>query len=97
MPSMRKLPFIPWDLDDSDMRLFYGSGCEPLTPADIAEVVVFTATRRENLVIADTLLFPNHQVRVMHDTIELRIPGTDISCFLLRRKASALIMHRKSN
>ncbi|KAL9096274.1 MAG: hypothetical protein Q9163_006447 [Psora crenata] len=36
-------------------------GCEPLTPDDIAEVVVFNAGRRENVVIADTLIFPNHQ------------------------------------
>lgn len=39
-------------------------GCEPLTPDDIAEVVVFSAGRRENVVIADTLIFPNHQVSV---------------------------------
>ena len=38
------------------------SGCEPLTPDDIAEVVVFNASRRENVVIADTLIFPSHQV-----------------------------------
>lgn len=38
-------------------------GVEPLTPEDIAEVVVFAATRRENVVIADTLVFPSHQVR----------------------------------
>lgn len=38
-------------------------GVEPLTPDDIAEVVVFAATRRENVVIADTLVFPSHQVR----------------------------------
>jgi 3-hydroxy acid dehydrogenase/malonic semialdehyde reductase len=37
-------------------------GVEPLTPDDIAEVVVFTAGRRENVVVADTLIFPNHQV-----------------------------------
>ncbi|GAB7343221.1 hypothetical protein MBLNU457_1285t1 [Dothideomycetes sp. NU457] len=37
------------------------AGCEPLTPDDIAEVVVFTAGRRENVVIADTLIYPNHQ------------------------------------
>lgn len=37
-------------------------GCEPLTPDDIAEIVVFTAGRRENVVVADTLVFPNHQV-----------------------------------
>jgi short-subunit dehydrogenase len=38
-------------------------GVEPLTPDDIAEVVVFAAGRRENVVLADTLVFPNHQVR----------------------------------
>ncbi|CAM1511072.1 Fc.00g085850.m01.CDS01 [Cosmosporella sp. VM-42] len=37
------------------------AGCEPLTPNDIAEIIVFNATRRENVVIADTLVFPNHQ------------------------------------
>ncbi|KAK6438277.1 hypothetical protein LTR95_005528 [Oleoguttula sp. CCFEE 5521] len=36
-------------------------GCEPLTPLDIAEVVVFAAGRRENVVLADALVFPNHQ------------------------------------
>ena len=39
-------------------------GCEPLTPEDIAEVVVFAAGRRENVVLADTLIFPSHQVGV---------------------------------
>ncbi|KAI9752961.1 MAG: hypothetical protein M4579_005392 [Chaenotheca gracillima] len=44
------------------------ANCEPLTPEDIAEVVVFTAGRRENVVIADTLIFPSHQAAatVMH-------------------------------
>ncbi|KAI0188340.1 hypothetical protein EV127DRAFT_409684 [Xylaria flabelliformis] len=44
------------------------SGCDPLTPDDIAEVVVFVAGRRENVVVADTLIFPNHQAAagVMH-------------------------------
>lgn len=37
-------------------------GCEPLTPDDVAEVIVFAAGRRENVVVADTLLFPSHQV-----------------------------------
>jgi 3-hydroxy acid dehydrogenase/malonic semialdehyde reductase len=37
-------------------------GVEPLTGDDIAEVVVFAASRRENVVIADTLVFPSHQV-----------------------------------
>ncbi|KAI2640692.1 hypothetical protein GGS26DRAFT_580204 [Hypomontagnella submonticulosa] len=44
------------------------AGCEPLTPDDIAEVVVFVAGRRENVVVADTLVFPNHQAGagIMH-------------------------------
>lgn len=37
------------------------AGCDPLTPQDIAEIVVFAASRRENVVIADTLVFPSHQ------------------------------------
>ena len=44
------------------IKLTSYSDCEPLTPDDIAEVVVFTAGRRENVVVADTLVFPNHQV-----------------------------------
>ncbi|CAC9889868.1 unnamed protein product [Aureobasidium pullulans] len=40
-------------------------GCEPLTPDDIAEVVVFAAGRRENVVLADSLIFPNHQVSLL--------------------------------
>jgi 3-hydroxy acid dehydrogenase / malonic semialdehyde reductase len=36
-------------------------GCEPLTPDDVAEIVVFAAGRRENVVLAETLVFPNHQ------------------------------------
>ncbi|KAJ5722699.1 NAD(P)-binding protein [Penicillium malachiteum] len=36
-------------------------GCEPLTGDDIAEVIVFAAGRRENVVIADTLIYPSHQ------------------------------------
>jgi 3-hydroxy acid dehydrogenase/malonic semialdehyde reductase len=37
------------------------AGVDPLTPDDIAEVVVFVAGRRENVVVADTLIYPNHQ------------------------------------
>ena len=42
--------------------LTYCRGVEALTGDDIAEVVVFAAGRRENVVIADTLVFPSHQV-----------------------------------
>ncbi|KAF2261365.1 NAD(P)-binding protein [Lojkania enalia] len=53
---------------DKDKAKKVYEGVEPLTPDDIAEVVVFTAGRRENVVIADTLIFPNHQAAatVMH-------------------------------
>jgi 3-hydroxy acid dehydrogenase/malonic semialdehyde reductase len=57
-------------------------GCEPLTPDDIAEVVVFAAGRRENVVVADTLIFPNHQVS--RDTLSLLlplIPSFPLLCF----------------
>ncbi|RMJ25129.1 Dehydrogenase [Aspergillus sp. HF37] len=37
------------------------ANCDPLTGDDIAEVVVFAAGRPENVVIADTLIFPSHQ------------------------------------
>ncbi|PHH75380.1 hypothetical protein CDD82_4465 [Ophiocordyceps australis] len=53
---------------DKDKAKAVYAGCEPLTPDDIAEVVVFAATRRENVVVADTLVFPNHQASalIMH-------------------------------
>lgn len=37
-------------------------GIEPLTPDDVAELVVFAAGRRENVVIADTAILANYQV-----------------------------------
>ncbi|ODA80542.1 hypothetical protein RJ55_03501 [Drechmeria coniospora] len=46
--------------DKSKAQAVY-AGCDPLTPDDVAEVIVFAATRRENVVVADTLLYPNHQ------------------------------------
>jgi hypothetical protein len=46
-----------------------GSGCDPLTPDDIAEIIVFAATRKENVVLADSLVFPNHQVSPHHSHV----------------------------
>jgi 3-hydroxy acid dehydrogenase/malonic semialdehyde reductase len=46
------------------MALIWRSGCDPLTPDDVAEVIVFAVGRRENVVVADTLMFPSHQVRL---------------------------------
>ncbi|OAQ96551.1 hypothetical protein LLEC1_02350 [Akanthomyces lecanii] len=37
------------------------AGMEPLTPQDIAEVIVFNVTRRQNVVVADSLIFPTVQ------------------------------------
>lgn len=62
-------------------------GVDPLTPDDIAEVIVFTAGRRENVVIADTLIFPNHQVRSSCSAVAN--PLTSV-------QAAATVMHRKS-
>lgn len=50
---------------DKDKAKKVYEGVEPLTPDDIAEVVVFAAGRRENVVLADALIFPNHQVRTL--------------------------------
>ena len=36
-------------------------GREPLTARDVAETVVFVASRRQNSVIADMLILPKHQ------------------------------------
>lgn len=43
-------------------------GVEPLTPQDIAEIIVFGVSRPENVVLAETLVFPSHQAGagVMH-------------------------------
>jgi 3-hydroxy acid dehydrogenase/malonic semialdehyde reductase len=42
------------------------SGCDPLTPDDVAEVIVFAASRRENVVVADVLMFPTNQASATH-------------------------------
>ena len=41
-------------------------GTEPLVAQDIAEVITFNLTRRENCVIAETLVFPSHQALASH-------------------------------
>ncbi|CAK7243228.1 MAG: hypothetical protein STHCBS139747_004740 [Sporothrix thermara] len=37
------------------------AGCTPLTGDDIAEIIVFATTRPENVVMANSLIFPQHQ------------------------------------
>lgn len=77
MPFMRKTispsPLLYFSYMDPDIFI---SGCDPLTPDDIAEIVVFSATRRENVVLAESLVYPNHQVKCptrLTTTIILRI------------------------
>lgn len=41
-------------------------GTEPLVAEDIAEVIVFGVSRRSNTVVAETLVFPNHQAGAWH-------------------------------
>lgn len=56
------------DCDLGRCGLTRNRGCEPLTGDDIAEIIVFAAGRRENVVLADSLIFPNHQASatIMH-------------------------------
>jgi len=64
MRFMRKTIFCPHHpFRVPPLKLTIISNCEPLTPEDIAEIIVFAAGRRENVVLADTLVYPNHQVR----------------------------------
>ncbi|TPX15063.1 uncharacterized protein E0L32_004893 [Thyridium curvatum] len=58
--QMQEFSVVRFYGDKSKADAVY-AGCDPLTPDDIAEVIVFAATRRENVVIADTLIFPQHQ------------------------------------
>lgn len=67
MPLMRE--FEAWSTKSwwlsnsiSQMLTLNNSGMEPLTPQDIAEVIVFNVTRRQNVVVADSLIFPTSQV-----------------------------------
>lgn len=68
------------------------SGCDPLTPDDIAEIVVFSATRPENVVLAESLVYPNHQASSLSALLLLLFY---VSWLLTSLKASALIMHRR--
>lgn len=43
-------------------------GVEPLTPEDVAELVVFATSRKENVVTADFTILPNHQVSPLEFT-----------------------------
>jgi hypothetical protein len=65
----------------------FHSGVEPLTPEDIAEIIVFAAGRRQNVVLADSLVFPSHQVWSSSANLTL-YPLTS-------HKASATFVHRK--
>jgi hypothetical protein len=66
-----------------------------LTPDDIAEVIVFAAGRRENVVLADSLIFPNHQVGLI--SLSFKYMETDqsrllpLSCTRSNRYADGMV------
>lgn len=41
-------------------------GTEPLGPEDIAEIIVFLCSRKENTVMAQTVVYPQHQASPTH-------------------------------
>lgn len=46
--------------DEEKAKLVY-KGLVPLSPDDIAEAIIFTATRNDNFVVAEMVLFPKAQ------------------------------------
>lgn len=46
--------------DEEKAKIVY-KGLKPLTPDDIAEAIIFTATRNDNFVVAEMVLFPKAQ------------------------------------
>src|SRR5690242_7328177 len=76
---------------DKDKAKKVYEGVEPLTGDDIAEVVVFAAARRENVVIADTLVFPNHQVSQSSDNMRCGL----VSDMRYRRRRRLCIESRR--
>jgi hypothetical protein len=57
------------------------SGREPLTAKDVAEIVVFAASRRQNTVVADVLVLPKHQVRLVSGPNCLNMMPTDLQAY----------------
>lgn len=51
---------------DADAAEKTYDGTTPLTAEDIAEIIVFGCSRRQNTVIAETLVFPSHQASASH-------------------------------
>ena len=70
-------------------------GVTPLTPDDIAETIVFAAGRPENVVIADLLVFPNHQVSFFLRCMMCPIGRVrEADCAHRRRRQSCTGSHR---
>lgn len=107
MLYMRKLPLILFPLFyiisvftaflNSKQFSTQNSGCEPLTPDDIAEIIVFMASRRQNVVVADTLVFPNHQVRQPPSSPAPSYHADGIVKWLMViLQAAATVLHKRS-
>lgn len=69
------------------------AGCTPLTPNDIAETIVFAAGRPENVVVADMLVFPNHQVCLLLSALML-LPGSEADFEQRRLRRLCIRSHR---
>ncbi|MBS1517503.1 MAG: SDR family NAD(P)-dependent oxidoreductase [Bacteroidetes bacterium] len=50
---------------DSDKAEVAYSGMKPLTPEDVAEAIIFSATRNDNFVVAQMVLLPKAQASTM--------------------------------
>lgn len=68
-------------------------GVTALTGEDIAETIVFTAGRPENVVIADMLVFPNHQVCYLISFVRV----TEADCLARLQRLSCIGGHRESS
>lgn len=51
---------------DKDKAKAVYAGTEPLVAEDIAEIIVFNVTRKENTVVAETLVFSTNQASASH-------------------------------
>ncbi|OGE57093.1 hypothetical protein PENARI_c002G01645 [Penicillium arizonense] len=73
--SETEFSIVRFNGDKSKADAIY-KGVEPLIGDDIAEIVVFSASRRENVVIADTLVFPNPKLRLVSCTASHNLHAT---------------------
>ncbi|CCD27291.1 oxidoreductase NDAI_0K01000 [Naumovozyma dairenensis CBS 421] len=57
---------------DTDRAKSVYEGVNPLLPEDVADLIVYTTSRKSNTVIADTLIFPTSQGSAFHVSRETK-------------------------